>query len=341
MIRGKKRKVLAFAFLALALLVVLFSFSPNQGPRAGDRASTILEGHQLSVQALAFASDGATLTSAAYALRGSGEWEVAVWDVGSARLVTPCTAYTDAVRCLALAPGGRVLAAAGQDRSLWLWEASSANRQRLGEPRAHVQALAFSEDGAQLAVADFGNILTLWDVASGRSRTFSEGVVGPVAALTFAPNGTVLAGSVNDKTIRLWEVATGMESGVLSGHARVAMALAFAPDGRSLASGDLGGSVKLWDVTTLTERANLEANRDNDMVNEVTALAFSPDGQTLAVAIDRDVQLWDVATGALLTKFHGHQAKVACLAFSPDGTRLASGSYDHTVRLWNVARQRP
>jgi WD40 repeat protein len=337
MTRRKKWKVLAFGSLAMALLAVLLGYPRSQGPRAGERSSTALEGHQFSVQALAFAPGGATLTSAAYALPNAGGWETAVWDVGTARPATPCTTFADAIRCLALAPGGGVLAAAGQDRSLWLWEAASARQRRLGESRAHARSLALSADGSRLAVADFANVVTLWDVASGRSWTCDTGNIGPVAALAFAPDGTVLAGAANDTTLRLWDVATGAERGVLRGNSRVAIALAFAPDGRSLASGDLGGTVKLWDVAALEERASLATAANKDGVDEVNALAFSPDGRTLAVAVDCVVQLWDVATTSLAASLRGHQAKTACLAFSPDGTRLASGSYDRTVRLWTKA----
>jgi WD40 repeat protein len=119
------------------------------------------------------------------------------------------------------------------------------------------------------------------------------------------------------------------------------VALAFSPDGRVLAGGDYRhGVVTLWDVATRAERATLETTEDKDLLNEVAALAFAPDGRTLAVAADRAVQLWDVETARRLASLEGHEKKVQCLAYTPDGTRLASGSYDQTVRLWDVARYR-
>jgi WD40 repeat protein len=70
---------------------------------------------------------------------------------------------------------------------------------------------------------------------------------------------------------------------------------------------------------------------------EISSVAFSPDGKTLASGgLDRTIRLWDATTGKEARRLTGHQHFVSWLAFSPDGKTLASAGNDRTVRLWET-----
>ncbi len=108
--------------------------------------------------------------------------------------------------------------------------------------------------------------------------------------------------------------------------------LAWSPDRTRLAAGGTAG-IWLYDAHTGAEISLITGHSFR-----VNAVAFSPDGLTLASGSQDDtVRLWDVATGEEKSILTGHRYDVEAVAFSHDGTLLASGSRDGTVRVWDVA----
>lgn len=110
-------------------------------------------------------------------------------------------------------------------------------------------------------------------------------------------------------------------------------ALAFSPDQRRVASGDTNGVVKLWNV------ADGRLIRTIGHPQQVTAVAFTPDGRRLITAAGT-VRSWDAETGRLIHNFEESFRTTAVLAVSRDGLRVVAGSDDAAAREWDIASGR-
>jgi hypothetical protein len=134
----------------------------------------------------------------------------------------------------------------------------------------------------------------------------------------------------------------------LRGHRAVVWSVDFSPDGRLLASSSYDNTVRIWDVSTSELKFELPGGKRPDgeraagEIDWVSAVAFSPDGSTVAAGcVDRTIRLYDAGTGQLVRILTGAPAAVWSVAFSPDGKSLASGSGARDApgeaQLWDVA----
>jgi len=170
------------------------------------------------------------------------------------------------------------------------------------------------------------------------SRVKLPGSGGPVLAVAFAAGGRLVCLNF-DGTGSVWDLADGTETRRLALPDVSFTALAVSPDGtRAVLAGTdrkaKAGCVTLWDVAAGRDLGVWRGPR------EALAVAFSPDGKTLAVggtpsAKNREVGLYTL-TGDEVTPWPAQADPVHALAFSPDGKTLAVGGKDGGVRLYDT-----
>ncbi len=144
-----------------------------------------------------------------------------------------------AVWSAAISPDGKLIASAGGDNMVRIWDVS--RHKQLGDPlKGHigrVNSVAFSPDGKLLASAGGDATVRLWNVASRRPASGPlEGHSDTVYRAVFSPDGKLLASASADQTVRLWDVAGGRSLvEPLPGRFGIVFSVAFSPDGKLLA----------------------------------------------------------------------------------------------------------
>lgn len=330
-----------------------------------------LKGNAAALEAVAISPNEAWIAA------GSADQRLLVWNAATGALLSQPLTPAAAIRALAFHPQNNQLLTGGADGALKLWPIPlTLGTETPVATAAHaggVGSVAFHANGTQVLSGGADKTVKLWNIAGGKEPLKAGQAFAPleaaVRAVAFHPNGTHVAGA-GGKVVKLWNIADGKEVLSLS-HAAEVTSLAFSFDKTKLVTGGADRVVHVWDLATGKEldttklagaaRTVLFHSTSGSVVSladdasvsafspalqrvlpatkgPVRALAITPVGtHVLAVGDDRQIKLWNLATGANERTLATPEGAVTALAVSRNGALVAAGSGDQSVRILNFA----
>jgi WD40 repeat protein len=313
--------------------------------RAGTVGAASLDaqkgGHSRSVRSVTFSPDNRFLASS------SADRTIKIWDLEAqqvARTLSLGSNVRSQANAIAFSPDGRYLASGSLDGTvkLWDWQTGQVVYSLAGHSNA-VKSVAFSPDGQTLASASLDRTIYLWNVETGEVERIIETEQG-IEAIALNPVDDTLAAGGVDQKVELWNWRTGDRIRSFPRFSGVIYALSFSPNGERLAfspnalSPDATYSGDRLDRNTIVF-LDLQGRRQGDPLkghtDYVSAIAFSPSGQTLlSGSWDQTIKVWNAQTGELIRTFSENEQRILSIAYRSDGQAFAVGSGDGTIKLF-------
>lgn len=242
---------------------------------------------------------------------------------------------TDRVGALAVFPDGTIVI--GTPSTVSILKPLSNEAQQTSWKPLHtfkmnycIHALAILDD-KRLAVGSVKELaIYTKNGALVRNISFHEDQLTCLAVL---PNNRLASGAC-DKKIKIWNLTTGKCERELTGHTYAIFSLCALP-GNLLASGSEDNTIRIWDPT---KRSGKECIKTlighNDYVDSLIALS---NNKIASISHDNTIRIWNISTMKEERAFTA-TGGYCSLALLPDGTIVSSGSFDKTIRRWDLTK---
>jgi len=282
---------------------------------------------KLPITALAFHPKGKELAV-------SGYNEVTIWDPATGKLLRRIKNLPQRTYSLQYSSDGKLLAVAGGNPGE-LGEVNLVDMST-GEVFKNLVTLAdvafgvaFSPDNSKLAACAADRSIRIFDVSTGKEDVLIEDHADWVMQIAWSPDGQLLASASRDKTSKVFNVK-GESQTTYPGHGDQVYGVTFALDGKQIYTAGRDKKIRLWKVEEGKTVATIGGFGD-----EIHQLKLSDKG-VFACSADRTIRQFDPTSRKPIRIYKGHTDWVYAIDIHPDSNRLASGSFDGEVRVWDT-----
>ncbi len=295
-----------------------------------------------------------------HVLTAGADKVVKLWNLTSGVKERDFAGATAAVRSVAIAKNGLLLAAGGADSSVRVYQFADGKEIGAVTVAGEVRALGFTPNNLALVMSSIGKSLQAVEVPFTAGQPLAKEFLKPVQSYTpadvlsdfaiAADNASIYSAGA-DKAMHVWKLASPVPTRNFNYGVNVD-AVAFQPNSTMLAAAGHDGKIRYFDLVKNAQAKDINAHisvvQKNNVPQPIYSLTFSPDGkQLLSSSYDSSIKLWDAAAGTLIKEFKahkekefekGHQEPIYTAAFSPDGKFIASGSsgLERTIKIWSL-----
>jgi len=283
----------------------------------------------IPITAVAFSPDGNTLAT-------SGYHEVVLWKVADGTIVRRISNVAERVYDIEFTKDGSKLAVASgtpaQIGEAKIFQVSDgALLGDLIRTDDSVFGVAVSPDGKRLATAGADRSIRVFDFETQEEQLLIEDHADWVMDVAWSPDGTKLASASRDKTSKVFDATSGDSLVTFNGHGQPVYGVGFSPDNKLVVTAGSDKQIRTWNVGDAKQVRAI-----GGFGGEVFRITVTPEGQVFSSSSDKTARNHQVGDGKALKTFGGHTDWVYSVAVHPGSKRVAAGSYNGEVRIWNV-----
>ncbi|KAE9385338.1 WD40 repeat-like protein [Gymnopus androsaceus JB14] len=266
---------------------------------------------------------------------GTNNGEINIWNTSSGKIEHVLVGHANDINAVSLSPDNSRVVSGSKDTTLRIWNTYTGIIEYLLVGHTdEINDVVFSPDGSTVISGSNDNTLRIWNTFTGKIVHVLKGHTNHVVAVAFFPDGTKVLSGSSDNTLRIWTTLTGKTEFVFKGHTDRVNSVAVFPAGHRVASGSHDGTVRIWNTSTGKTEHVLKYYPSSSV--RLPYLAIFPDGSRVVFKSSYEVKIWNTSTAKCEHSLMGHDEYVTAVAVSPCGSRVASGSLDTTITIWNT-----